>query len=159
MKRLYRSKKNKIAAGVCGGIGEYFDVDPVLVRILFVLSFFMGGLSVFAYIVGWIIIPFRRVGEVEPEPVSGSPKRSLTGEGKGGEKNGTLIFGIIMVAIGAFFLMKNVPFLSGIHWWFRWHFHEFIIPGVLIVLGTFMVIKSREKNGDGDSENSEMSPR
>ena len=58
MNKLYRSKKNRIIAGVCGGIGEYFKVDPTLVRLLWLLISVMGmGSGVVAYIIAWIIIP------------------------------------------------------------------------------------------------------
>ena len=58
MNKLYRSKTNKIIAGVCGGIGEYFKVDPTLVRLLWLLiSVMSAGSGVVAYIVAWIIIP------------------------------------------------------------------------------------------------------
>jgi len=56
-KRLYRSKNNKIVAGVCAGIGEYFEVDPVLIRLLWVIFVLMGGSGILAYIIAWIIIP------------------------------------------------------------------------------------------------------
>ena len=57
-KRLLRSKNNKMIAGVCGGIGEYFGIDPTIVRLLWVLlTFFSGGVGVLAYIIAWIIIP------------------------------------------------------------------------------------------------------
>ena len=56
-KILYRSKKNRVVGGVCGGIGEYFDIDPTLIRLLAILTFFFGGSGVIAYIIGWIIIP------------------------------------------------------------------------------------------------------
>lgn len=57
IKRLYRSRKNKVIAGVCGGIGEYFGIDPVLIRLLWVLFAFMGGSGIIAYIIAWIIVP------------------------------------------------------------------------------------------------------
>jgi Putative stress-responsive transcriptional regulator len=58
MNKLYRSKKYRIVAGVCGGIGEYFKVDPTLIRLLWVLISVMGmGSGVVAYIIAWIIIP------------------------------------------------------------------------------------------------------
>jgi len=56
-RRLYRSKKNRVIAGVCGGIGEYFNIDPTLVRLLWVLFIFAGGSGLLAYIIAWIIIP------------------------------------------------------------------------------------------------------
>lgn len=55
-KKLYRSKKDKIFAGVCGGIGEYFGVDPTIVRLLAVILGFTGS-GILAYIIAAIIIP------------------------------------------------------------------------------------------------------
>ena len=56
-KRLYRIEHGKMLAGVCGGIAEYFDVDPSLVRLAWVLFCAVGGSGVLAYIVAAIIIP------------------------------------------------------------------------------------------------------
>jgi phage shock protein C len=57
--RLYRSRSQKILAGVCGGLGEYFDVDPVLIRLLFVVTAFISGVGILAYIVLWILVPLE----------------------------------------------------------------------------------------------------
>jgi phage shock protein C len=57
MKRLYRSKTNRIIAGVCSGIAEYFNVDPTLIRLLWLLFSLSGGAGVLAYFIAWIIIP------------------------------------------------------------------------------------------------------
>ena len=56
-KKLYRSVKNKVLCGVCGGIGEYFNIDPTLVRLAWVLFSCMGGAGIWAYIIAAIIIP------------------------------------------------------------------------------------------------------
>ncbi|QHQ61793.1 PspC domain-containing protein [Anaerocolumna sedimenticola] len=56
-KRLYRSNSNKMIAGVCGGIAEYINLDPTVVRLLWVLLCFMGGTGVIAYIIAAIIMP------------------------------------------------------------------------------------------------------
>ena len=56
MKRLYRSSTNKVIAGVCGGIGEYFDIDPVIIRLVWILFLFIGA-GIIAYIIAWIVIP------------------------------------------------------------------------------------------------------
>jgi phage shock protein C len=57
-KRLYRSTKNKVLAGICGGISEYFNVDPVLIRIIFVVLLIASfGTAALAYIIAWVIIP------------------------------------------------------------------------------------------------------
>jgi phage shock protein C len=57
MKRLYRSEKEKILGGVCGGLGEYFGIDPTIIRFLWLLFFLAYGVGVLAYIIAWIIIP------------------------------------------------------------------------------------------------------
>ncbi len=59
--KLKRNEKEAVLAGVCAGIGDYFDVDPVLVRLLVVVLFFMSaGSVVIAYIIAWIIMPVGR---------------------------------------------------------------------------------------------------
>lgn len=57
MKQLYLSDKNKVIAGVCGGVGEYFDIDPVLVRLIWLFFVFWALSGVLMYIIAWIIIP------------------------------------------------------------------------------------------------------
>ena len=57
-RRLYRSTKNRMIAGVCGGLAEYSNMDPTVMRLLVVLAtLFTGGLGLIAYIVGVIVIP------------------------------------------------------------------------------------------------------
>ncbi len=56
-KRLYKSNTNKMIAGVCGGIAEYINLDPTVVRLLWVLFSLMGGAGVIAYIIAAIIMP------------------------------------------------------------------------------------------------------
>ena len=56
-RRLRRSRVNRSIAGICGGIGEFFDVDATLVRLLTLVSIIFGGLSIWAYIILWIVIP------------------------------------------------------------------------------------------------------
>ena len=56
-KKLYRSKKHRMIAGVCGGLGEYFDIDPTLIRLGWVILTLGMGIGLLAYIIAWIIIP------------------------------------------------------------------------------------------------------
>lgn len=58
-KRLYRSEKEKMIAGVCGGIAEYFKIDPVIVRLIAVALIFVNGIGILAYLIGWIVIPLK----------------------------------------------------------------------------------------------------
>lgn len=56
-KRLMRPRENRRIAGVCAGLGEYFDIDPTLIRVLWVLAVVFGGTGILAYIIAWIIMP------------------------------------------------------------------------------------------------------
>ena len=58
MKKLYRNNTASKIAGVCSGIGDYFDIDPVLIRLIFLFGFFLGG-GLIVYIIGWIVIPLK----------------------------------------------------------------------------------------------------
>jgi len=64
VKKLYLSDTDKKLGGVCGGLGEYFDKDPTLVRVIFVLIvLFSFGFGVLAYLLMWLVIPRRSSGE------------------------------------------------------------------------------------------------
>lgn len=56
-RRLVRSSSNKIIAGVCAGLADYFDLDPTVIRIIWVLAFFCAGTGLLAYIILWIVLP------------------------------------------------------------------------------------------------------
>src|SRR5260221_1998899 len=69
-RRLYRCRHDKRIAGVASGIAQYFDVDPSLVRVLWVLSIFFGGIGLLLYVAMAIIVPL----EPEVEPLAGGPQ-------------------------------------------------------------------------------------
>jgi phage shock protein C len=56
-KKLYRSKKNRKIAGVCGGIAEYFDIDPIIIRLITLILALSAGGGLIAYIIAWIVVP------------------------------------------------------------------------------------------------------
>ena len=56
-KRLYRSNNNKVVAGVCGGLGEYFGIDPTLLRVILVVAVFIFGTGLLAYLIAWLVMP------------------------------------------------------------------------------------------------------
>jgi phage shock protein C len=69
-KRLFRSRTEKMVGGVCGGLADYLDIDPTIIRIVWVVVTLMGGAGLLAYLVMWIVVP------LEPEsgaPVAGAP--------------------------------------------------------------------------------------
>jgi phage shock protein C len=59
MKRLYRSRNDRKLSGVCGGLGKYFDIDPVIFRIVFVVTIFFGLAGLIAYIIMALIVPLE----------------------------------------------------------------------------------------------------
>jgi len=58
-RRLYRSRVDKMLAGVCAGVAQYFDLDPVLVRVLWVVCVLMAGSGVLLYVILWIVMPIE----------------------------------------------------------------------------------------------------
>lgn len=56
-KKLYRSETDKMIGGVCGGIGEHFQVDSTIIRLLLVAMILLGGSGVLLYLIAWVIIP------------------------------------------------------------------------------------------------------
>ncbi len=150
MKHLYKSRKNKMVAGVCGGLAEYFDVDPVLVRIIFIVFTIFGGFAVLAYIIGAIIIPYppldpsemAAAASAEQSPAPPSPAAAPAAPAT---TNGALIVGVILMVLGAYFLMRNIPIFHDFYWWIHWHIHDYIVPAVLIMIGTALLVKGTRK--------------
>jgi phage shock protein C len=60
-RKLCRSRKERMIAGVCGGLAEYYNVDPSWVRLAFVLFFFLGGCALVVYSIMWMIVPLEPV--------------------------------------------------------------------------------------------------
>lgn len=62
-RRLYRNPNDKMIGGVCSGVANYFDIDPVIVRLVFAVLFLTAGVGLLAYILAWIIIPVAKTPE------------------------------------------------------------------------------------------------
>jgi phage shock protein PspC (stress-responsive transcriptional regulator) len=60
-KKLYRSTSNKMVAGVCGGLADYFGLDATLIRIIWVLLVLLAGTGILAYIIAWLLMPVQQV--------------------------------------------------------------------------------------------------
>ncbi len=156
-KRLYKSSNDKVLAGVCGGIGEYFEIDPVLVRILWVISAFVGGAGILAYIVAAIVMPSKENACGEKTYTStyktSDSYSSNTNAGSGSadgnstdserpyrhrrsEKENRVLGGLILIALGGFFFLREfLPWISG----------SLLVSVVLIGLGFYFLTR---KNGE-----------
>ncbi len=147
MKRLYKSRKNKMIAGVCGGIAEYFDVDPVLIRLIAVLFFFTGGATLIAYIVGMIVMsypPYEGAGESEAaQGQNAEPATCASGESHA--HAGSVIIGVLLILFGVHFLFRNIPFFHPYYWWFWDVGWRFFWPSVLIAAGLLVILQGRRK--------------
>ena len=66
-KRLYKSRTEKKLGGVCGGIAVYFNIDPTIVRLLWLVTIFCGGGGLIAYIIAYIVVPREPVKMIENE--------------------------------------------------------------------------------------------
>lgn len=134
-KKVYRSKTDKMLGGVCGGLADYFNVDVVLIRLLWVFAILAGGIGVIAYIAAWIIIPEE--GYVHSGSTINGDQESQEGpflSKQASDRQGQMIVGLIAVFIGVFLLIKQFfPF-------FPWHNIWpiiIILIGIAIILGSF----------------------
>ncbi len=125
-KRLFKSRANKIIAGVCGGLAEYFDVDPVIMRVLFVLLAFFGGSGFILYIACAIIMP---------KPVIDVAGMEASVESR--STNARKLFGIALIIGGAIILFSNLGLFSFLHMWdISW---SLVFPVLLILLGMAII--------------------
>ncbi len=111
-KALYRTGDNRVIAGVCGGLAEYFNVDPGIVRLIWVLFAFAGGAGVWAYLVAWIIIPENpkdkrsQLAMEEKGQITRKDKKELVSEGFK-IYGRSPFFGLILLILGVVFLANN----------------------------------------------------
>lgn len=116
---LRRSAQDRVVAGVCGGLGRYFDVDPLFFRIAFVVLTIGGGSGVLLYLIGWIAIPEDRPGS-----------EGARGVGTLGS-SGPILAGVALITVGLMLLMNNL-----IPW-----FDRVMLP--LVVIGAGVTLLAR----------------
>jgi phage shock protein PspC (stress-responsive transcriptional regulator) len=154
-RRLYRSRQDSVLGGVAGGVAEYLDVDPSIVRVIWaVLAIVTGGLFLVLYIVMWIVVPEGSPppmpaaanvtppagGSAEGEPpgqadASAAPPTWSPDQAPAGRSGlgGAVIFGLILIGIGAWFLVDQyLPAFD----------RDLIWPIALIALGAALLVVS-----------------
>lgn len=138
-KSFRRSTSNKVIAGVCGGLGDLFGIDPIIFRIIFLLLCAGGGLII--YIIIWILTPkdneikykrtnfsFQKNGQTNISDSNGNTPQTTNQE----TRYGSLIGGLILVVLGSAFLFNN-------------YFHidfNYIWPTILIAIGVVLLIRA-----------------
>lgn len=145
-KRLYRSLEDNKIAGVCGGLGEYFDIDSTIVRIVFFLLVFANGVGLLAYLVAWIVIPKREAQTANVSGDSGTESATIhttPEQREKAERNKYMIPGVILIVLGMVLLAHNV------WWWFDW---GELWPIVLIVVGGGILYRAISRNEEKAAE-------
>jgi len=131
--RLYRSNTDKVIGGVSGGLAKYLSVDPVLIRVAFVLLTLFGGGGILIYIVMWIAIPAERINYQAAFDKTEHPEAETTEKAvpvKTDQSNTALIAGVILIILGMLFLADRlIPFYNLRDFW----------PVVLIAVGVLII--------------------
>lgn len=146
--RLTRDTQHAVVAGVAAGLGEYFGVDPVLARLVFVLLAFMSGVGVIGYLVCWVIMPRKDepagapagaptpAGRVAAEVQEAGERiaEGLRSAGRG-EKRSRVVAGAILIGLGMVFLTDQM-------WWWRWP--SWLRPGnvwpvIVMIIGASII--------------------
>ena len=147
-KRLVRSKKDRYLAGVCGGLGEYFDIDPLVFRLLFIILTIFAGSGIIIYIIFWILMPEENenrsnyIGENIKEGANKMAQeikekaKDVDKEEK--DKRGRLVGGLIILAIGLIFLFDNILPQLGLNFGKLW-------PLIIIIIALGIIIDSGKR--------------
>ncbi|HEX73956.1 MAG TPA: PspC domain-containing protein [Dehalococcoidia bacterium] len=159
MKRLYRSRSDKMVSGVCGGLAKYFNIDPTIVRIIAVLLIFANGLGILAYIVLAIVVPLEGSKVTVPKETMQENVEEMkeTASGLGREIRSTFageeveseevakvrhrrynILGIILIVLGVIFLLGSF----NLFWWFHW---GNLWPLILVAIGVLIILGARRR--------------
>ena len=134
--RLTRSNDDRMIAGVCGGLAAYLDIDSVFVRLAFVILLFASGIGFPIYLILWIIMPeqdsqSRSDAEVIQKNLGQLGESVSSGVNRLG-RPGTV--GIILVLLGAYFLMSQLG-------WLNWLSGAVFWPVVIIGIGVYFLVK------------------
>ena len=135
--RLVRSKDEQIITGVCGGLANYLGVDPVLVRLAFLLLIPAGGIGVPLYFILMIIMPSEEdidlsQSEIVEKNIEGLGETVTSSVERARQHpNGPAIAAVLLIVMGVYFLLENLGFVSGSLFW----------PLALILLGIFLLVR------------------
>lgn len=136
VKKLYKSRTDRMIDGVCGGVADYFNLDASLVRLAWVLLSLLGGLGIVFYFIAMIVIP------------SGKHASATSGRKSSPQAN-SLFWGILLVAAGILWLMSNLGLGIWHHWWgLSW---DFVFPTILILAGVAFLFGGRDYVSDSVS--------
>ena len=150
-RRLTRDTKRAVFGGVAAGFGEYLDVDPVLVRLGFVLLAFVHGLGVLFYVACWLVMPLRDpatptneapLASAGFEAVRETGDRLAAGvrQAAPDATGAQIAIGSLLVLMGTLLLAHNLDWLH----WPHWMRFETLWPLLLVALGVGLILRSRK---------------
>jgi len=128
--RLMRSESERMIAGVCGGLAAYLEVDPVLVRLAFVVLFLASGLGLVIYAILWLIMPAPSRLQPAIRIMDESDPTELPAAKQSNGFSPAATVGVILILFGAFFLLSQSGWVNGAFW-----------PILLIGAGLFYLIR------------------
>ncbi len=141
--RLYRSETDRVLGGVAGGLGEYFNIDPIVVRIIFIILF-LQGVGFILYLILWLVIPSQSSGEKpsketirnnadEIKTKAQSLVQDIRSESQ--RKKSKTWLGIALIALGVYLLLEKFGIIPFIHLSRLW-------PVLLVILGIAVLNKN-----------------
>ena len=134
MKRLVRTRDDSVLAGVCGGFGQYFNLDSALVRLLWVFFTIFGGSGVLAYLVAIFIIPDESTAK------DVTPRRLIDGLN---EK--TILWSVLLVLVGIILFFQHGNFINSI-WRHFWNSGINVLLSLIIIsVGVYLLYQERQK--------------
>ncbi len=134
--RLTRSEADKMIAGVCSGLAEYLNLDPVWVRLLFVLLLFASGIGAPIYLVLWVIMPREEVAGQSGNAVlqDNFEELSQTVSEKMSNLSRPGTVGTLLILFGVYFLLSQFG-------WLHWFSGAIFWPIVIIGVGAYMLMR------------------
>lgn len=129
--RLERDLQNRVLGGVCSGLGNYFEVDPTIWRVLFFILFWLGLSGLLIYIILWMVMPAG-----QPQSNQSAFVQDAETVGEPVKSSGNMTAGLILIGIGAIALLTR--YIPQISWRTIW-------PVILIAIGIFIIIPKNNK--------------
>ena len=160
-RRLYRSRSERMIWGVCGGLGQYFDVDPTIVRVIMVLLVLANGLGILAYLVLAIVMPLENTRAHSPEDrvkenvedikqttmeLGAEVRSAFTGQSEpstvsnedtsGTQYRRRVFIGVFLIVLGAILLVGTLNLVDWLQWYKLW-------PLAIVAVGLVLVLAAR----------------
>jgi phage shock protein C len=144
-KRLLRSNNNKVIAGVAGGIGEYFQIDPTIIRLLFIILAIFGGSGLLIYIIFWLIMPTTGSKQNDVQSTIRSNVDEMSDRAKSiahdlrfnsDKEESKFWWGLIIIIFGFLLLFNNFGLFNIFNFGKIW-------PLALVVIGILILLKRR----------------